>query len=538
MSGHVFVIPGDIRRLACDAWLVPSDRDGSVVRGWFGWPDPEQDGETARSLERVELSVVRVADTGLPGPRPWRGNVVGPGGPERCAQDFVRLAGATAWSQRMGRGRACPLLAMPLLGTRYGGHARWAGDVVESLLKVLDEAARAARVDVALVVNEEAGYAAAQAVRRRDPERWFKTPVGARSGLETLVREARAGKLVLFVGAGASVGAGLPMWSALVDGLAREAGLGDELEALSKLPLLDRARIIERHFEGKNPGMRESIAKGLLVSHASLVHHLTAALPVNEVVTTNYDDLFELAAEGFSPGLSVLPHAPAPEAQRWILKMHGCVTCPSDIVLTRDDYLRYEQRRAALAGIVQALLITRHMLFVGFSLADDNFHRIADAVRRARGRDVRGQSSLFGSVLTLAHDRFAESLWEGELSFVPVGEAYPKDTEAKEREVLQSQRAREMELLLDELAARSASTVSSLLRPDFAGALTPADEALAEALGALQEGLSEEARSSEAYGEVEALFARLQAVPGLDLAARDDASRARRAGVQRGPPGV
>jgi hypothetical protein len=28
-------------------------------------------------------------------------------------------------------------------------------------------------------------------------------------------------------------------------------------------------------------------------------------------------------------------------------------------------------RRAALAGIVQALLVTRHMLFVGFSLRDD-----------------------------------------------------------------------------------------------------------------------------------------------------------------------
>lgn len=538
MSGHVFVIPGDVRRLACDAWLVPSDRGGSVARGWFAWPDPALDRATARGLGAAELSAVRVADTGLPGPRAWRGNVVGAGGPERCARDFVRLAGAQAWSQRVVTGRACPLLAMPLLGTRYGGHARRAGDVVESLLAVLDEEARAACVDVALVVYEEAAYAAAQAVRRREPERWFKTPPCARRGLDALVAEASAGKLVLFLGAGASVGAGLPMWSALVDGLAREAGLGDELEALARLPLLDRARIIERHFEGKSPGLRDSIARNLLISHASLVHHLVAALPVNEVVTTNYDDLFELAAEGFSPRLSVLPHAPDPDAQRWILKMHGCVTCPEDIVLTRDDYLRYEQRRAALAGIVQALLITRHMLFVGFSLADDNFHRIADAVRRALGPAAGGPGSSFGSVLTLAHDRFAESLWEGELSFVPVGEAYPKDADAEAREALQSQRAREMELLLDELAARSASTASSLLRPDFAGALTPADEALAAALRALREGLSDEARSSEAYREVEALFARLEAAPGLGGAARDEASRARRAGVRRVDPGV
>jgi hypothetical protein len=27
---------------------------------------------------------------------------------------------------------------------------------------------------------------------------------------------------------------------------------------------------------------------------------------------------------------------------KWILKMHGCVTHPEDIVLTREDYIRYK----------------------------------------------------------------------------------------------------------------------------------------------------------------------------------------------------
>lgn len=45
--------------------------------------------------------------------------------------------------------------------------------------------------------------------------------------------------------------------------------------------------------------------------------------------------------------------------------------------------MRYQTRRSALSGIVQSLLITRHMLFVGFSLRDDNFHRIVDEVRRS-----------------------------------------------------------------------------------------------------------------------------------------------------------
>ena len=42
------------------------------------------------------------------------------------------------------------------------------------------------------------------------------------------------------------------------------------------------------------------------------------------------------------------------------------------------------ERNAALGGIMQALLLTKHMLFLGFSLDDDNFHRLFDAVRKAQ----------------------------------------------------------------------------------------------------------------------------------------------------------
>ena len=56
-------------------------------------------------------------------------------------------------------------------------------------------------------------------------------------------------------------------------------------------------------------------------------------------------------------------------------------------MLSRDDYLRFEAEGVALAGIVQAMLLTRHMLFVGYSLSDDNFHRLVHQVRAAIGSD-------------------------------------------------------------------------------------------------------------------------------------------------------
>jgi len=88
--------------------------------------------------------------------------------------------------------------------------------------------------------------------------------------------------------------------------------------------------------------------------------------------------MYELACRSIGVDLAVLPYSPASNTDRWLLKLHGCVSHPDDIVLTREHYMRYQTRRSALSGIVQSLLITRHMLFVGFSLRDDNFHRIVD----------------------------------------------------------------------------------------------------------------------------------------------------------------
>eukprot|EP00041_Stephanoeca_diplocostata_P028014 m.782422 g.782422 ORF g.782422 m.782422 type:complete len:368 (+) comp23291_c0_seq2:375-1478(+) len=79
--------------------------------------------------------------------------------------------------------------------------------------------------------------------------------------------------------------------------------------------------------------------------------------------------------------LSVIPYAPRRNHNRWLLKLHGCVTHAQDIVITKDDYAAYAtDRRHALAGIVQAQLMTNHMLFVGFSCEDTNYKRILGSV--------------------------------------------------------------------------------------------------------------------------------------------------------------
>ncbi len=193
-------------------------------------------------------------------------------------------------------------------------------------------------------------------------------------------RNGRSAELVLFLGAGVSAGAGLPRWKGLLDVLAKEAAVFQDmrieeeriLKGFNALNPLDRARIISDHLAEKDKDSKKSIGRKvaeLIGRHRCyrLSHALLAVLPVAEVVTTNYDAL--RAGVAVCPGYRprVLPYQPSkPGSDRWILKLHGCVKEPQDIVPTRADYLRYDERRAALKGIVQAMLITCHMLFVDF----------------------------------------------------------------------------------------------------------------------------------------------------------------------------
>ena len=130
----------------------------------------------------------------------------------------------------------------------------------------------------------------------------------------------------------------------------------------------------------------------------SLNHSLLASLAVNRAITTNYDDLYERAyawSRGAKPAVLRVGGRPAisthgkggQKRSGYVLKLHGCVNGDAeDIVLAASDYDVIEQagwksKHRALPGIVQAQLLTKHMLFVGFSITDPNLERIIQSVQ-------------------------------------------------------------------------------------------------------------------------------------------------------------
>lgn len=468
MSGNVLVLQADLRLLHCDHWLLPADGGLSVSRSWSSHPDWPRIGPKLHGRMRDGQTTVAID---WEGPcRPWPTNVVtGRGRLSRVAdvaRGFLQAAADAGSTTR----RAKPLLALPVLSTGYGGKRTIAGDVLRLLLPVLEAFVRTHDVDVALVAWTPEDLAAAQAARSPS---WSLSSSAVVQAVE-LARKASQQQLVVFMGAGVSAAAGLPMWGELLDQLAVEARFDPaEREQLATLASIDRAQLISRRL---GPDAFKSAVSSQLQIHdrVAVAHALLAGLPVREFITTNYDDCFERAAAATGRPVAVLPYAPASGSRRWLLKMHGCVTTPGDIVLTREDYVRYGERSAALAGIVQAMLITRHMLFVGFSLDDDNFHRIVDAVRRALVHSDRDQ---LGTTVTLVSNPLVEQLWGDDLDWVHLASTAPL-----------AEAARRFELFLDCVAYHAASP-SHLLNPRFKGLLDPAENQLRDHLEPLHRWL-------------------------------------------------
>lgn len=447
---HVFVVQGDITHLACDAWMLPTSQYLGVRRWYGAVPDLQaRVGRTdTAAFERGTVLAVELAGGQLDEPRPVLTAV-----PSRHFRDAVELEPATKeflqvaaaiahrdLSSTSRRTRSLPLVALPFFGTRGGGGGALKGQVLTVLLRTAAREAAELGVDVALVLQGEASYALAQHIRAEQPGAWRALPSALEASARDLSEDARSGRLVPFMGAGVSTTAGGPLWAELIERLSRKVGLDEAKVAAVLEPsrdTLDQAAILRAAFEGsgRDGSFNELVAQEARLPRYGLAPALLSRLPANEAITLNYDTLFESAAADASLPRRVIPADPEGEEsdhdERWLLKLHGSMTDPATIVLTREDYLGFNEDRAALTSLVKAMLMTRHLLFVGFGFADDHFHEILFDVRRA----VRSQGAaeLQATVVKLRADPLDDLLSKGDLRPLVIDPTGQRDMAAKAR---------------------------------------------------------------------------------------------------------
>ncbi|ARU51101.1 hypothetical protein CBR64_05950 [Cellulosimicrobium cellulans] len=488
-EGHLFVVNGRLEALSADAIVIPTDAAFHVERWWrdAAGLEPATTWSQVKPVGWVRGAALR-ARTSRRGarnrPEVWFLDAIattpdGVGDAARRAvaaivehsADRLRVAAEAA-------GRDLPLVALPILGTGYGGHRLRRGQVISSLLATLDDAARDLGVDLALVASNRADYSALQH-RRRVLARPTRLPDEVTARARTLGARAARGDLALFFGAGVSIAAGLPSWSQLLTDLVAKLDLDSDVrERIRELGPLEQAELIQVALADRSARARSDAQKALGVRVASIIraasarpslsHALLASMRVREAATTNYDQLYEQAVtaaggptDGLRADIDQLPWDRTSTRRPWLLKMHGDVEHPDSIVLSRSSFVHYDNRWKPVGSLVQSLMMTKHLLVVGASMTDDNLLRFAYEVAGLRASVEKHDPAApeIGTVLHLADDAAFSRLWKGRFDVVVPTLDAVEGTAASMADPLESDEARRLREAAERRRAARALTV-------------------------------------------------------------------------------
>lgn len=503
--GHLYVIDGNLTKVACDAWLLPTDELFSITTKWQHVFD-ETELSTVRSgngSRRVNPRMITDDPTSLvipfrdvDGVPVFLGKIGGTGeqGFRRAAREFLELGRKATLNVATAEHRR-PVLALNHLGTGHGGARDKKWSALGALTEVLDEllSTEFADIDVVLVAWGSVAESASQDIRlqlcNHDPANDIRWKFHPRfhdllmDKAHEIAGDLKSRQVSVFMGAGVSAGAGLKSWDDLLVDIGKmTVPVTTRTEIQTMHDNRDAAALLERRLETSGTSLQKELTKRLEGNHYSLQHGLLASLPCTEFITTNVDSLFEIACtQSGTTGIKEIPISQDLRVgDRWLLKLHGSVDREGSLVFTRDNYIDSFRSKRALMGLVQSMLLTRHMVFVGYGLRDEDFHELVYEVRSAfEGRTL---TSPIGTVLALFEDEARSDLWKGIVDIVPM-RPRPADGISDTDFRFEFQAAvRELERYLDLIGMLSVDTSKYILDStyDTAGSQDPATEDLAK----------------------------------------------------------
>lgn len=218
--------------------------------------------------------------------------------------------------------------------------------------------------------------------------------------------------VVPFVGSGMSNNAELPkgkkmpLWEELGKSFKDLLGKGydkaSSIEAISAFETkYSRQGLVEK--------LRELLYIDLCKPGKS--HNIFGRLPFKIVCTTNFDNLLEdsysLQKKAFvvkvrEDQLSTTVRSNKVE----ILKYHGDLNNPSQLIATEDDYDGYIIRNPLMSTYICSLLLTKTPLFIGYSLDDADFRQIFQLIKSRIGKMTKMAYVITFNCDKASEDRF------------------------------------------------------------------------------------------------------------------------------------
>jgi len=122
-------------------------------------------------------------------------------------------------------------------------------------------------------------------------------------------------------------------------------------------------------------------------------HKSFAELPFKIVCTTNFDFLLETSYQACKQYKPILDESQlslsSDDKTSLILKIHGDLNHPNDLVVTEEDYDLFVEKKPLFSTYLSYLLITKTPLFIGYSIDDPDFRQIFKIVNERLGKSRR-----------------------------------------------------------------------------------------------------------------------------------------------------
>lgn len=203
-----------------------------------------------------------------------------------------------------------------------------------------------------------------------------------------LLEDIIKGQCIPIIGAGFSLnsdsvnGEKMPLWDELGKKFAyqiKDYSYQNPIDAISAYSYeYSRAKLVEK------------LREWLLIDSTSpgYAHKSFASVQFKTIITTNFDFLLERAFDTEKRPYHVIvdeDQLSINNEYTTIVKMHGDLNHPNNLVVTEEDYDLFLNKNPLLATYVSNLLISKTPLFIGYSLEDSDFRQLWQIINNRLG---------------------------------------------------------------------------------------------------------------------------------------------------------